>query len=178
MRALKHLRNKECSHKPIQSRQKKVQPSMLRVLNEWNEWEDIPGVRVELSKGIARPDLFNIYISPHSGYWKGGTFKFKFEIPVSYPMDPPSVHCLTTPIYHPNIDTNGNICLNLLRPNWLPINTFANVIYGLILLFDNPNFNDPLPSGLFLPDMEPFELHRKNKLDFENMVTKLSLIHI
>ena len=37
-----------------------------------------------------------------------------FQINNSYPHEPPKVKCLT-PVYHPNIDFEGNICLNILR---------------------------------------------------------------
>lgn len=31
-----------------------------------------------------------------------------------YPHDPPKVKCETM-VYHPNIDLEGNVCLNILR---------------------------------------------------------------
>ena len=49
-----------------------------------------------------------------------------------------------TPIYHPNIDLEGNVCLNILRADWTPVNDVNTVVYGLIFLFDEPNGNDPL----------------------------------
>ena len=147
-------------------KQHKPEIHMLRVLKEWNEWEDIPGVFIDFPHGAAKPNIFNVIITPDNGYWKGGSFLFSFEIGSDYPMSPPSVSCRSGPIYHPNIDTRGNICLNLLRPDWTAASTFGNVIYGLILLFESPNFNDPLPSGDFLEGMEPFQLYSKNKDEF------------
>lgn len=38
-------------------------------------------------------------------------------------------------VYHPNIDLEGNVCLNILREDWKPVLNINTVIYGLILLF-------------------------------------------
>ncbi len=171
MKSLRNIRKKD-SPKKTAHRKETIRPFLLRVLKEWNEWEDIPGVIIEFPKGSARPDLFNVIISPNNGYWVKATFKFRFEIPETYPIEPPAVTCLTTPIYHPNIDIRGNICLNLLRSDWRPINTFENIIYGLILLFESPNFNDPLPSGTFPVNMEPFQLWQTNEDSFKDVVEK------
>ena len=38
-------------------------------------------------------------------------------------------------MYHPNIDLEGNICLNILREDWKPVLTITAVIYGLNFLF-------------------------------------------
>lgn len=38
-------------------------------------------------------------------------------------------------VYHPNIDLEGNICLNVLREDWKPVLNISTVIYGLYYLF-------------------------------------------
>ena len=47
-------------------------------------------------------------------------------------------------IYHPNIDLEGNVCLNILREDWKPVLTINSVVYGLQYLFLEPNPDDPL----------------------------------
>ena len=90
-------------------------------------------------------DLFciNLTISPDEGTYKGGRFNFSIHITPNYPHQPPKVKCLTK-IYHPNIDLDGNVCLNILREDWRPILTINSIIYGLLFLFLEPNPEDPL----------------------------------
>lgn len=40
-----------------------------------------------------------------------------------------------TQVYHPNIDLEGNVCLNILREDWKPVLTITSVVYGLNFLF-------------------------------------------
>ena len=40
-----------------------------------------------------------------------------------------------TKIYHPNIDLEGNVCLNILREDWKPVLTINSIVYGLQYLF-------------------------------------------
>ena len=75
--------------------------------------------------------------------WMGGKYDFTVRVPPEYPHKAPVVHC-DTPVYHPNIDTDGNVCLNILRADWKPVLDIGNVIMGLIFLFLEPNPNDPL----------------------------------
>ena len=59
-------------------------------------------------------------------------------------MNPPKVLCLTK-IYHPNIDYEGHVCLNILRDKeWTPIMTIEQVVQGISFLFYEPNAEDPL----------------------------------
>ena len=50
----------------------------------------------------------------------------------------------TTKVYHPNIDLEGNVCLNILREDWKPVLTINSIVYGLQFLFLEPNPEDPL----------------------------------
>ena len=40
-----------------------------------------------------------------------------------------------TQVFHPNIDLEGNICLNILREDWKPVLSISSIIYGLQFLF-------------------------------------------
>ena len=64
-------------------------------------------------------------------------------MPVSYPHEPPKVKC-ETKVYHPNIDLEGNVCLNILREDWKPVLSIESVVWGLQFLFSEPNPEDPL----------------------------------
>jgi ubiquitin-conjugating enzyme E2 M len=81
---------------------------------------------------------FNVTVCPDTGYWAGATYEFVFTIPPHYPHSPPKVECKTK-IYHPNIDLEGKVCLNILREDWRPVLDINSVIYGLIYLFYEPN---------------------------------------
>ena len=113
---------------------------------------------------------FTLTIEPDEGMYKGGSFHFNFAINQNFPHDPPKVKC-TQKIYHPNIDLEGNVCLNILREDWKPVLNLNAVIvglqvrcnqhfakrrrvgrivelcadfYGLQFLFLEPNASDPL----------------------------------
>jgi ubiquitin-conjugating enzyme E2 M len=97
--------------------------------------------------------------------YKGGAFIFSFVINSNYPHDPPKVKCTQTvrlfqflesfstdsllQIYHPNVDLEGNVCLNILREDWKPVLNLNSVMVGLQYLFLEPNADDPLNKGMF-----------------------------
>jgi len=73
---------------------------------------------------------FELTIDPDEGMYKGGRFKFDFKINQNFPHDPPKVKCVQK-IYHPNIDLEGNVCLNILREDWKPVLNLNAVVVGL-----------------------------------------------
>lgn len=81
---------------------------------------------------------FDVTISVLSGFWAHASFLFSFEIDDHYPYKSPKVIC-ETKVYHPNIDLQGNISLNILENCWHPIITIGQIINGLMYLFDKPN---------------------------------------
>lgn len=86
---------------------------------------------------------FTLSLQPDEGLYKSGLFTFSFAIPSTFPHEPPKVKCQQK-IYHPNIDLEGNVCLNILREDWKPVLNLNAVIVGLQFLFLEPNASDPL----------------------------------
>ncbi|KAL6762406.1 ubiquitin-conjugating enzyme/RWD-like protein [Haematococcus lacustris] len=107
---------------------------------------------------------FEILLKSEEGVYKGGKFLFDFTIPTGYPHDPPKVLCKTK-VFHPNIDLEGKICLNILREDWKPVLSISSVIYGLQFLFMDPNPEDPL-------NKEAAVMFRDNPRQFESYVQK------
>jgi ubiquitin-protein ligase len=86
---------------------------------------------------------FVLTITPDEGQYHGGKFTFTFNMNQNYPHEPPKVRCQQK-IYHPNIDLEGKVCLNILREDWKPVLNLNAVIVGLQFLFLEPNASDPL----------------------------------
>ncbi|KAJ6353170.1 hypothetical protein OIU76_002225 [Salix suchowensis] len=86
-------------------------------------------------------DYFNLMFS--SVFVEVEHFLFSFQVSAIYPHEAPKVKCKTK-VYHPNIDLEGNVCLNILREDWKPVLSINTIIYGLYHLFTEPNWEDPL----------------------------------
>jgi hypothetical protein len=63
-------------------------------------------------------------MGPGDSPFQGGVFFLAIHFPTDYPFKPPKVN-FTTRIYHPNINSNGSICLDILRDQWSPALTIS-----------------------------------------------------
>ncbi|KAK4884793.1 hypothetical protein RN001_001064 [Aquatica leii] len=86
----------------------------------------------------------------------------------NYPFSPPSIKFLTK-VYHPNIDDNGRICLDLMKMppkgSWKPTIGLEGLLIAIRMLLESPNPDDPLMTDIaeeFKSDKE--EYIRKAKL--------------
>jgi ubiquitin-conjugating enzyme E2 M len=120
----------------------KTTPAQLRVQKDLTEMELPDTMRTEFPDP-ADVLNFRLVIEPDEGMYKQGSFQFTFAIDTNYPHEPPKVKC-TQKIYHPNVDLDGNVCLNILREDWKPVLNLNSVMVGLQFLFLEPNADDPL----------------------------------
>jgi ubiquitin-conjugating enzyme E2 A len=59
-----------------------------------------------------------------------------------YPSHPPEV-AFKTPIFHPNVYRNGDICLDILKSNWSPVFDVSNILVSIQSLLNDPNPKSP-----------------------------------
>ncbi|CAH0406855.1 unnamed protein product [Chilo suppressalis] len=100
----------------------------------------------QCSAGPHGEDLFHwqaTIMGPVDSPYQGGVFFLTIHFPTDYPFKPPKV-AFTTRIYHPNINSNGSICLDILRAQWSPALTISKVLLSICSLLCDPNPDDPL----------------------------------
>ncbi|RIA85853.1 ubiquitin-conjugating enzyme/RWD-like protein [Glomus cerebriforme] len=75
---------------------------------------------------------------PSGSPYSGGVFFLEIRIPANYPWKPPKIN-FTTKIYHPNIDSSGNIGMEDLNYLWSPAITIPQLISLISSLLTTPN---------------------------------------
>ncbi|XP_075409282.1 ubiquitin-conjugating enzyme E2 C-like isoform X3 [Tenrec ecaudatus] len=70
-------------------------------------------------------------------------YKLSLELPSGYPYNAPTVKFLTL-CYHPNVDTQGNICLDILKDKWSALYDVRTILLSIQSLLGEPNIDSPL----------------------------------
>ena len=98
------------------------------------------------SAGPVDDDLYHWHstiLGPNESPFEGGVYFLDIQFPVDYPFKPPKI-MFTTRIFHPNINSEGGICLDILKDQWTPALTLAKVLLSICSLLTDPNPDDPL----------------------------------
>ena len=77
------------------------------------------------------------------GVYEGGVFFLDVLFPDDYPFQRPKI-TFTTKIYHPNVNSNGAISLDILYDHWSPALTISRALLAIRSLLSDPNPDDPL----------------------------------
>jgi ubiquitin-conjugating enzyme E2 D len=118
--------------------------ALKRISRELQDLQNDPPMNC--SAGPEGDDMFRwegVIFGPSDSPYSGGVFKLKIIFPIDYPFKCPTV-TFTTKIYHPNINSAGIICLDILKNNWSPALTVSKVLLSVCSLLTDPNPNDPL----------------------------------
>lgn len=96
----------------------------------------------------AGPKGDNLYqwistiLGPTGSPYHGGVFFLDITFPTDYPFEPPKVF-FKTRIYHCNVDSSGEICLDILKDNWSPALTISRVLLSISSLLISAKPYDP-----------------------------------
>lgn len=98
-------------------------------------------------KGDNLYDWVGTILGPSGTVYQGGVFFLEITFPADYPFKPPKV-VFRTRIYHCNINSQGQICLDILKDNWSPAFTVSKVLLSVIALLTDCNPADPLVGNI------------------------------
>lgn len=119
-----------------------------------------------------------VVIEPTDGYWKGGRYPFSISFPDDFPENAPNVTNLDEEIPHPNISTDGLVCLNIFEHDWDSSYGISDIIQGLLFLFYEPEFDDALTDAFIYHydyptlSFDEFVRERIIRVSIENQRTK------
>ncbi|KAJ1666396.1 hypothetical protein EV178_002352 [Coemansia sp. RSA 1646] len=94
-------------------------------------------------KGDNLYEWVSTIVGPSDSPYGGGVFFLDIHFPQEYPFKPPKI-IFRTRIYHCNINSQGQICLDILKDNWSPALTISKVLLSICSLLTDPNPHDPL----------------------------------
>ena len=119
------------------------------------------------SAGPLSDDMFRwqaTLMGPTDTPYEGGVFFLNIDFSEDYPYKPPRIR-FDTKIYHPNINSTGGICLDILKEQWSPALTIAKVLLSICSLLTDPNPDDPLvPDAARLYKDFPEEYEKKARI--------------
>ncbi|KAK6145197.1 hypothetical protein DH2020_022017 [Rehmannia glutinosa] len=105
-----------------------------RILKELKDLQKDPPT--SCSAGPVAEDMFHwqaTIMGPSDSPYTGGVFLVSIHFPPDYPFKPPKV-AFRTKVFHPNINSNGSICLDILKEQWSPALTISKTGPNMRLL--------------------------------------------
>jgi len=98
-------------------------------------------------KGDNLYEWFSTIFGPAGSVYESGIFYLDIHFSTDYPFKPPKV-TFKTRIYHCNVNSQGAICLDILKDNWSPALTISKVLLSICSLLTDCNPHDPLVGSI------------------------------
>ncbi|KAH8690030.1 ubiquitin-conjugating enzyme/RWD-like protein [Talaromyces proteolyticus] len=151
---------------------------LSRQLQQMQSDKDIPGISCGLvnDNSVFEWEVM-LMISDDCKFYGGGFFRARLSFPPEYPHMPPKMK-FETPIFHPNIYENGDVCISILHPpeedkygyesaaeRWSPVQTPETILLSVISMLSSPNDESPA-------NVEAARLWRDDPKEFKKRVRK------
>eukprot|EP00047_Mylnosiga_fluctuans_P002415 m.224404 g.224404 ORF g.224404 m.224404 type:complete len:182 (+) comp11089_c0_seq1:13-558(+) len=110
-------------------------------------------------------------MGPPTSVYKGGVFFLDIVFPPEYPFKPPKI-TFRTRIYHCNINSQGSICLDILKDQWSPALTISKVLLSICSLLCDCNPKDPLVGNIAQQYLTQRDLHDQTAIEWTRRYAK------
>ncbi|XP_078511049.1 ubiquitin-conjugating enzyme E2 S [Lissotriton helveticus] len=112
---------------------------------------------------------------PEGTPYAGGLFRMKLILGKDFPASPPKGYFLTK-IFHPNVGSNGEICVNVLKKDWKAELGIRHVLLTIKCLLIHPNPESALneeAGRLLLENYEEYASRARLLTEIHAQVTSL-----
>ncbi|TDZ12915.1 Ubiquitin-conjugating enzyme E2-34 kDa [Colletotrichum spinosum] len=112
-------------------------------------------------------------VNPDSVF-HGAYLKAEMTFRADYPIQPPTFRFINRNLYHPNIYSDGKLCISILHnpgedeqsgeqasERWSPLQGVESVLRSVLLLLDNPEIGSPA-------NVDAGVLYRDKRVDYDN----------
>ncbi|KAF5383946.1 hypothetical protein D9757_007377 [Collybiopsis confluens] len=144
-----------------------ISPQALRrLMREISELKRSPpeGIRIQDNDDDSNMlDVVGIIQGPEGTPYAGGYFRVKFLFTPEFPASPPKCTLLTK-IFHPNVSSSGEICVNTLKRDWKSTYGIEHILVTVkcLLIYPNPESAlDEEAGKLLLEDYDAYASRAK-----------------
>lgn len=154
--------------------------SKAHVMKDYKRITQNASLSEDFSIGLINDNISTwevVIIGPKETPYEFGIYRAEMIFPLDYPEAPPMFRFIT-PMWHPNIDRDGNVCISILHKpgddefgyehlseRWLPVRTPESIIISIVALLDSPNVESPF-------NIEAAQMYRNDHIGYTKKVRK------
>jgi len=157
-----------------------MESSKLLLMKEYKRLRKDPPDDFSMNINESNIYEWKVYFQgPIDTLYEEGYFSAKMTFPHNYPLSPPTF-CFVNKMFHPNIYTDGKVCLSILHEpvedemhyesineRWTPAYSIESIVISVISLLSKPNLESPA-------NVDSSVMYRNDFNKYKKIIRKLS----